>query len=90
MTIHERAFEIRKWDRRERRSNHVRRNVFGTSERPRLAVYRSHRHFHAQLIDDTAGRTLASASTEQKAVIEAAFRPDLDQKTKPGASRHAN
>jgi large subunit ribosomal protein L18 len=38
----------------------------GTPERPRLAVYKSHRHLYAQLIDDLSGHTLASASTLDK------------------------
>ena len=63
---HMRPMEMRKWERRERRAGHVRSTVFGTAQRPRLSVYRSHRHFHAQLIDDSAGRTLASASSLQK------------------------
>lgn len=46
-----------------RRHRRVRKKVFGTPERPRLAVYRSHRHIYAQVIDDFAGRTLASASS---------------------------
>jgi large subunit ribosomal protein L18 len=41
----------------------VRKKVTGSAARPRLAVYRSNRHIYAQLIDDSAGRTLASAST---------------------------
>ena len=41
----------------------IRRKVFGTSERPRLAVYRSGAHIYAQVIDDVAGRTLAAASS---------------------------
>jgi large subunit ribosomal protein L18 len=48
---------------RIRRHSRVRKKVSGTSERPRLAVYRSNRHIYAQLIDDAAGRTVASAST---------------------------
>ncbi|ACU53382.1 ribosomal protein L18 [Acidimicrobium ferrooxidans DSM 10331] len=50
-------------DRRRRRHARVRRRVVGTSERPRLAVFRSNRHIFAQIIDDTAGRTVAAAST---------------------------
>ena len=45
-----------------KRHRRVRKTVLGTAERPRLAVYRSNRHIYAQLIDDLAGRTLASAS----------------------------
>jgi large subunit ribosomal protein L18 len=47
---------------RVRRHTRVRRKVVGTAARPRLAVYRSNRHIYAQLIDDDAARTLASAS----------------------------
>ena len=48
---------------RLRRHNRLRKRVSGTPERPRLVVKRSSRHIHVQLVDDTAGRTLASAST---------------------------
>jgi large subunit ribosomal protein L18 len=51
-----------------RRKFHVRRKVFGTSDRPRLSVFRSNRHIYAQIIDDVAGLTLASASTRSKAL----------------------
>lgn len=51
---------------RKRRHNRVRKNLFGTTERPRLNVYRSNKHIYAQLIDDTTGVTLASASTVDK------------------------
>ena len=53
----------RKVQGRKRRHNRVRKKVVGTADRPRLAVYRSNRHMYAQVIDDFAGRTLASAST---------------------------
>ncbi len=48
---------------RTRRHARVRRKVEGTSERPRLAIFRSNKHIYAQLIDDLAARTLISAST---------------------------
>lgn len=48
---------------RIRRHQRVRKNVSGTAARPRLVVFRSARHIEAQVIDDTAGKTLASAST---------------------------
>ena len=41
----------------------IRRNISGTAECPRLAVYRSNKHIYAQIIDDVAGNTLAAAST---------------------------
>lgn len=46
----------------------VRKRLSGTAERPRLAVFRSNNHMYAQVIDDTAGNTLVSASTLQKEV----------------------
>ena len=49
-----------------RRKYHVRKKVFGTPDRPRLLVFRSNRHIYAQIIDDIAGATLASASTRAK------------------------
>jgi large subunit ribosomal protein L18 len=47
---------------RKRRHRRIRGKVSGTAERPRLMVFRSNRGISAQLVDDTAGRTLASAS----------------------------
>ena len=44
----------------------IRRRLAGTSERPRLTVYRSLAHIYAQIIDDRAGRTLVSASSNDK------------------------
>lgn len=51
---------------RNRRRFRVRKSIRGTAERPRLSVTRSHKHMSAQLIDDLAGKTLASASTMDK------------------------
>lgn len=48
----------------QRRHARIRAKVSGTSERPRLAVYKSNRYLHAQIIDDTAGKTLVSGSTK--------------------------
>lgn len=56
---------------RERRHLRLRQKVKGTAARPRLCVNRTLKHIHAQLIDDVAGATLASASTVQKDVAEA-------------------
>ncbi len=52
---------------RKRIHSRIRRKVIGTSERPRLAVYFSNQHVYAQLIDDSQSRTVASASTMDKA-----------------------
>ncbi|HEV3119259.1 MAG TPA: 50S ribosomal protein L18 [Gemmataceae bacterium] len=54
--------------RRLRRRQHVRGNITGTAERPRLTVFRSSKHIYAQLIDDLSGVTIAAASSAAKAV----------------------
>jgi len=54
----------------QRRQYHVRKKVLGTSDRPRLSVFRSNRHIYAQIIDDVAGATLVSASTRAKGLRE--------------------
>ncbi len=48
---------------RERIRERIRRNLAGTSERPRLAIFKSQKYIYAQVIDDAAGRTLVSASS---------------------------
>jgi len=47
-----------------RRHNRIRARVIGSAERPRLAVYKSNRYLHAQIIDDAAGKTLVAGSTK--------------------------
>ena len=50
---------------RQRRQRRVRKKITGTTNRPRLSVFRSNRHISAQIIDDENGRTVASASTSE-------------------------
>ena len=51
---------------RQRRQFRVRKRTRGAIDRPRLTIFRSHKHTYAQVIDDAAGRTLAAASTVDK------------------------
>src|SRR5574344_1475598 len=53
---------------REKKHKRMRNHLAGTAERPRLAVFRSNNHMYAQIIDDTVGNTLVSASTLDKDV----------------------
>lgn len=53
----------RKTELRRRRHRRLRKKITGTAERPRVAVFKSLRHFYAQAIDDTVGHTLAAASS---------------------------
>lgn len=67
---------------RERRQIRVRKKIEGTSERPRLNVYRSLSHIYAQVIDDTVGYTLVSAST-----LDAEVLAQLEGKDKSAQAR---
>ena len=53
---------------RQKKHLKIRNRFSGTAERPRLAVYRSNNHVYAQVIDDTVGKTIVSASTVEKKV----------------------
>ncbi len=57
-------------ERREKKLTKVRSNVQGTSQKPRLSVFRSAKHIYAQLIDDANGKTLAAVSTKTKEIQE--------------------
>jgi large subunit ribosomal protein L18 len=64
---------------RQRRHARVRKRAYGTPERPRLSVFRSLQHIHAQVIDDTRGHTLVAAST-----LDADVQSRLGGKNKTG------
>ncbi len=66
---------------RQKRHNRVRARLAGTTERPRLNVFRSLNHIYAQIIDDTQGRTLVAASTLDKELPDAS---KIDEATAVG------
>jgi large subunit ribosomal protein L18 len=66
--------------RRRRRQHRVRNRMFGTPERPRLAVFRSSKHIYAQVINDSTATTLASAST---------MDPEIKSQVKYGGNKAA-
>ena len=67
---------------RERRHLRVRRKISGTAERPRLCVFRSNTNLYVQVIDDTKGVTLVSASTLDKEIKENYKLMELDTEFK--------
>ena len=56
--------------RRQRRRFRVRKKLRGTQDRPRLSVFRSHKHIGCQIIDDLGGKTVVAASTRDKDLCE--------------------
>jgi large subunit ribosomal protein L18 len=62
--------EKRTGTQRQRRGFRVRNRLKRHATRPRLNVFRSHKNFYAQIIDDSAGRTLVAASTRDKQLLE--------------------
>lgn len=80
MSKHVKKHSTRRSRLLKRRHLRVRKRVFGTAEKPRLAVFRSTRHIYAQVIDDTGGKTLASAST---------LSPDIRDRLEEGDKRFA-
>lgn len=72
-----------KEEKRGRRATRVRAKVVGTAERPRLSVFRSNKHVLAQLIDDTLGKTLVSASDKE---VKLSSKKDEGAQTKVLAS----
>jgi large subunit ribosomal protein L18 len=72
--------KVSRADRRVRKHERVRKTVSGSSERPRLNVFRSSKHIYAQIIDDVKGHTLVAASSLSK---------ELDGQFKTGANKAA-
>jgi large subunit ribosomal protein L18 len=72
----------KKLEARDRRKKRVRKHVSGTPERPRLSVYRSLSHVYAQVVDDSAGKTLAHAST-----LSPELKGSLEDVDKKGAAK---
>ena len=70
----------KKTSARHRRHRRVRKKIFGSSERPRLSVFRSEIHIYAQIVDDTKRRTLVAASS---------LSPELRKKLKSAGNRSA-
>lgn len=66
--------------RRQRRRFRVRKKLRGTQDRPRLSVFRSHKHIGCQIIDDLGGKTVVAASTRDK---------DLRESVKYGGNKDA-
>ena len=62
--------KLSKNEKRLKRKIRIRKKLTGTTERPRLCVFKSTKHIYAQIIDDTIGKTLASASTVDKDFVK--------------------
>ena len=62
--------KVKKVTIRDKRKTRIRKKIFGTTECPRLTVYRSLNHIYAQLVDDTSGKTIGSKSTLSKDIAE--------------------
>lgn len=69
---------LTKKEARQRRHRRARRRIYGTATIPRLCVFCSEKHVYAQLIDDEAGRTVASASTQDTESRSAGLRGNVD------------
>ncbi|MEA5594888.1 50S ribosomal protein L18 [Rivularia sp. UHCC 0363] len=73
--------KITRQQSKQRRHRRIRNKILGSSERPRLAVYRSNEHIYAQVIDDTLQKTLATASSVE---------PELKSRLTSGANKAAS
>ncbi len=71
-------------ENRKHRKIRIRKKIAGTAERPRLVVFRSNTHIYAQIVDDTAGKSLAAASTLVLAKTEAGLHCTVEGATRVG------
>jgi large subunit ribosomal protein L18 len=72
---------IHKTDSRMKRKERIRKKISGTSERPRLCIYKSNKHIYAFVVDDSKGNTLLSMST-----LDNAYRERIAEKSKKAES----
>lgn len=72
--------KLSKKESRRRIHNRIRKKVAGTADRPRLSVFRSNTSIYCQLIDDTAGQTLAAAASTDKTVKSAGNKTEQAKK----------
>jgi large subunit ribosomal protein L18 len=67
---------LRKVEKRAKIKRRIRKNVFGSADRPRLSVFRSNKEIYAQIIDDVEGKTLASASSAKNKAAKGKNKTD--------------
>ncbi|HDZ41474.1 MAG TPA: 50S ribosomal protein L18 [Bacteroidetes bacterium] len=70
---------LTKTERRKRIKLRIRKKIYGTSDRPRVSVFRSNKQIYAQVIDDKTGKTILSASSREKDIASAAKGNKTDQ-----------
>ncbi|PLX30318.1 MAG: 50S ribosomal protein L18 [Ignavibacteria bacterium] len=63
--------KVKEYTIRDKRKIRIRKKILGTTEKPRLSVYRSLNHMYAQLIDDSTGVSIATVSSKSKALLDA-------------------
>jgi len=76
---------------RQKRVRRIRKNVVGTTDRPRLRVFKSSRHIYAQIIDDSKGTTICAASSLVAEIDQLDLKGKIDQANKVGliVAKHA-
>ena len=75
---------LSKFQSRKRIKQRIRKTIEGTAQRPRMSVYRSNKNITVQLIDDIAGKTLVSASSQNKEVVSSEAKTKSETSGKVG------